>query len=382
MCVIFLATDKRPTPSMVDRAYDTNGSGAGIAWRHQDEGKPLVVRWVKGLKREEIQKLVAEAPLPFVCHFRIPTCGGAIPELTHPFPIAKNTSLSLEGSTKGFVLFHNGHWGRWKDESLKAALEHKLTIPAGKWSDSRAMAWTAAHFGVNILEFIDEKCIAFGPQDVEIYGSGWSKEEDVWVSNKHWVGGNYYTHGTTYRSKICKWGSCKAEKHLQTDYCFEHQDKDPSYKPAVLVKDEPSKGKLRGASQEMPFRGGSDPLRRGAALTQEVQTGAATLAETSETSSGTPEGEEVEGSSSSESFPRSFPRGDASSASLRFARSFNPKRFHTATLAIPERGRLPEEPPVLTGEEVRELRFKAEEASDRIERAAKHRSGITILGPM
>ena len=183
MCVIAVCEEERVSPIQVEQMYNANNAGAGVAWR--ESGKVL---WKKGLNLEEIQEIIADLPLPFVAHFRIPSCGGSSKMLTHPFPISKDAELVLEGSTTGRVLFHNGHWRDWKEMALKAGLAGKGKIPAGIWSDSRVMAWMANGMGLGVLTFIDEKVIAFGPYDLEAYGSGWSTIEGgkIWVSNTSW----------------------------------------------------------------------------------------------------------------------------------------------------------------------------------------------------
>src|SRR6185503_15959688 len=126
-----------------------------------------------------------------------PTVGGKVKELCHPFPVTRDVSLALQGKTDGFVVFHNGHWGQWKEKSLDAAVKHKVKVPNGKWSDSRAMAWSAHLYGVPVLEFIDEKAIAFGPEEIEVFGSGWTLVDDVWVSNRHWESSRAGYHTST-----------------------------------------------------------------------------------------------------------------------------------------------------------------------------------------
>ena len=71
---------------------------------------------------------------------------------------------------------------------LDASIRGNGKLPIGKWSDSRAMAWMAAHYGIGMLEFIDEKAVVFGPTELELFGTGtWGKaSEGIWVSNKAW----------------------------------------------------------------------------------------------------------------------------------------------------------------------------------------------------
>lgn len=188
MCVIAVAAKERCSPEMVAKMFQANQHGAGIAWRDKDEKGVGTVAWKKGLDLEEVTELCAQVPLPYVAHFRIPSCGGPSLFLTHPFPIQKDVPLELEGSTKGNVLFHNGHWTAWKTTMLDASIRGNGKLPLGKWSDSRAMAWMAAHYGIGMLEFIDEKAVVFGPIELELFGSGtWGKaSEGIWVSNKGW----------------------------------------------------------------------------------------------------------------------------------------------------------------------------------------------------
>lgn len=186
MCVIAFVEDdqKRPSTEEVEAMFQRNPAGAGIAWRHEG-----LVRWRKGLELEEIDDLVQSVPAPFVAHFRIPTCGNAPELLTHPFPISPTAELALEGSTDGFVLFHNGHWGSWEDKIMQLAAAARLKLDDNAWSDSRAMAWVAGNFGLGCLELIKEKIIAFGPEEVHIYSpKNWSLyNKSFWVSNDHWV---------------------------------------------------------------------------------------------------------------------------------------------------------------------------------------------------
>lgn len=188
MCVIFIVQEKRPPADMVEGAFHANGDGAGCAWR--EGGK---VRFKKGLQLDEIQDLCATVPMPYVAHFRIRSVGDASEELTHPFMINNSSPLILEGSTSSHMLFHNGHWGKWKEMLVNIAATTGSKLPTGKWSDSRAMAWIASVLGLGYLELIDEKVVALGPlkNDLEIFGTGWiwREKEQMWVSNTSFEGG-------------------------------------------------------------------------------------------------------------------------------------------------------------------------------------------------
>lgn len=187
MCVIALVEGDKPslTAEAVEAMYQSNNDGAGFAWR---EGKRVF--WKKGLDMEQAIKLAEELPKPYVAHFRVASCGGVLPELTHPFSVLPSVPLKLEGDGEHSVLFHNGHWGDWKIETFRK-VTRETPIPSGPWSDTRAIAWLVANYGdtKTLLEMIGEKTILFGPKGYSIQGKGWQMFENKWlVSNEFWTG--------------------------------------------------------------------------------------------------------------------------------------------------------------------------------------------------
>lgn len=243
MCVILWVNKDRPTPEMVERAYEHNDDGGGVAWRTTNDRGEAVVEWKKGLGVEEMKGFAETLPIPFIMHFRIASIGGIRSSLTHPFPIGRNASLALQGQTKGHVLFHNGTWKEWNEKCLKAT-EQKwedgpVQIPIGRWSDTRALAWLCAIHGIGYMEFYPEqKGIIFGPNDMHIFdGNGWSKINEVWCSNDFFLKKAQYQqqHGHGFiapgrgvggNSRFCKFGSGTSScinQTLDTDgYCYMH----------------------------------------------------------------------------------------------------------------------------------------------------------------
>ena len=223
MCVILIANKDRPSSAMIQSAWRQNDAGGGVAWR--EDG---FVRWEKGIMNlEDMEKLINQLPLPFVAHFRIPSYGGKREELCHPFPIEKKVSLNLSGKTKGNVLFHNGHWTRWKESMLETVLKSGVPVPVGKWSDTRAMAFHASIYGLGILELIDEKAVAFGPEGCEVFpGTGWKIIDKIWCSNDFFRSGTYTTHNHVgYHNvyKMCSEPKCTKTKLENSAFCFEHK---------------------------------------------------------------------------------------------------------------------------------------------------------------
>lgn len=191
MCVIFVADQERPTPEMLELGKKANPHATGIAWREINPATGKVeVYWKKGndIPLEETKKLAAELPLPYVIHFRNPSSGtGQKDGCAHPFPIDPKVPLWLSGHIRGYVLFHNGMWGRWRELILEAAMRSRLKLPIEAWSDSRGLAWMACHFGHGFLELVDEKTVAFGPKEIEVFGNkDWKRINGVLCSNDHW----------------------------------------------------------------------------------------------------------------------------------------------------------------------------------------------------
>lgn len=325
MCVIFACEKTRPTKEMIDKGFTANPSGGGAAWR--EDGK---VKWAKGLSLEEIQALCDKIPLPYVAHFRIPTCGGSRAELCHPFPIQRDVPLTLKGVTTGAVLFHNGHWSQWKDRVLNTLERRNKEMPGGRWSDTRAMAFYAAYFGVSALEMMDEKCVAFGPKLYEIYGSGWTKVNDIWCSNTHWD--STATHGwqgSTFR--MCKDHRCTKNRLPPSEYCYEHKHLDTRAELDARSS-QTTMSKSGGTSAAERFREGTGTVRQGGDWAKEVEQVAAAVAGGGEGDAATPrplgdalkEGEKVDR------------EGSTLSASRRdedtppWFRAFNPKRYRSS----------------------------------------------------
>lgn len=246
MCVIAVADKRRLTETEARKMAQINGDGMGFAYRDRSSSKldkPDIVRWEKGITLERLITLASQVPLPYVAHFRIGTCGGKIPEMTHPFPIEKEMRSDLQGFIKGSVLFHNGHWGAYNEKGLEATIKNKIKPPSGKWSDSRVMAWLAHLYSTNVLEFLNEKIIVFGPSKIEIFHpDGFFRVNDLLVSNRHWerayVRGaeddddlaDLYQQGyygprrqINGSDRVCLHGKCKELVVNNTAYCAEHQ---------------------------------------------------------------------------------------------------------------------------------------------------------------
>jgi len=270
---------------MITKAWNHNSHGGGMAWREPaEDGEGVEVVWKKSLNLEQMLQMAADLPLPYVMHFRIASVGGKNPYLTHPFPIEESGRNPLEGRTKGQVLFHNGHWTDWKRMYLDGALRYAKKMPSGALSDTRAMAWLASFMGNGLVDFIEEKGVAFGPDNVETFwGAGWSIVEDIWVSNESFLksGGHNWTRtggvdtgaynrpAGGYNSgnfTICQERSCHIRHNLDADgYCHLHSGKttktpmgnvgnanQPTHSTPSSAAQTPTKAESVGGTQPQP----------------------------------------------------------------------------------------------------------------------------------
>lgn len=241
MCVIMYVDAKRPSTTMVQKAWARNADWGGIAWREPAiDGVGTEVVWRKGIKTaEEMDSLIASLPLPLVAHFRRASCGGLHKSLNHPFPIDKNTSLACEGRTKGAVLFHNGDWKDWDSQALRAAIGSNTQIPNGRWSDSRALAWLCSIYGTGFMEFVPEqKGVAFGPKDIEFFMGrknvlhpGWKEVDNIWCSNDIFVD---TPAAVTYT--MCRFPTCTRKDLDINFYCPFH----PGGKSVIAAEQTPT----------------------------------------------------------------------------------------------------------------------------------------------
>jgi hypothetical protein len=187
MCVICLVddSDKRPTEAEIRAMWDTNSDGGGFAWR-DTENKEVIFK--KALTEAEMISLMLTKPTPFVAHFRLQSIGAKSSQLTHPFVISPEVLPIIEGGGKFDLLFHNGTWTEWRDTLYRMFARARIKVPPGEWSDTRAMAILAHHFGENILELIDHRVAVFGPEgEPRLYGSPWPERNGYVVSNELWI---------------------------------------------------------------------------------------------------------------------------------------------------------------------------------------------------
>lgn len=210
-----------PTPELIRKAWARNNDGAGMAWR-VDEGKNAKVRWLKGMSLQDVLDRIETTPRPYILHFRAASCGPAIPELTHPFPVQKDVPLSLEGETEGVVFFHNGTWNAYDDRAIEETIHNNRQTPDGPWSDSRVIAWLSAFHGKSFAQFFDktQRGVLFGPHSTEfLTGQGWSFIDGVDCSNDHFTS-TTKTYGKTWSRTLCRSKLCTNTIVGNDEYCY------------------------------------------------------------------------------------------------------------------------------------------------------------------
>ena len=195
MCVVALVESVRPSDEQIHQMWEQNSKGGGgVAWRDVMDGVG-VVRWKKGLNKDEMIAFNNTLPFPYVLHFRQPSHDTSDSLLaTHPFQIDEDATSEFEGVVAGWVLFHNGYWNEWRKKLEAIAMTGFKRLPSGAWSDTRGLAWAAHHLGFGFLEMANEKVLCLGPEelDIEMFGGPWlsvkgpNSEKTFVVSNRTW----------------------------------------------------------------------------------------------------------------------------------------------------------------------------------------------------
>ena len=170
MCLAILLNGEFPPDDVLEAGAEQNPDGIGIAFPDGDK-----VQWFKGITLEQLKGFRNQATKGLI-HFRLASVGPAIPQLCHPFPVSKTTSLKLEGRSD-MALAHNGHWSTWRARLLDGT--RHAVLPRGVFSDTRAMAFLAGIHGIRYLELLDEKVLVATPTCTWQFGTGWVRPKDV-----------------------------------------------------------------------------------------------------------------------------------------------------------------------------------------------------------
>ncbi len=215
MCVIAIAEKKKLSEEIIRKCDKANDDGIGVSWIENNK-----THFKKGITLQHAISLAESLPLPYVYHFRLATVGGNSNLLCHPFIVSEDSPLLEEGSTEGFVFFHNGHWHGW-EEALKKC-DIKLN---GIVSDSRAIAALVDNVGYKILNFINGKFVLFSPQGIYNFGDGWQEEDGIKYSNFNWKfkGQHCYSHHYSAENEeyYANWQSRQPQNKKETDLSAE-----------------------------------------------------------------------------------------------------------------------------------------------------------------
>lgn len=227
MCVMMLCESGRPDEETIEEAVHMHDDGIGVAWF---EGKK--VKWEKGIGVDDADSLIKRLAYPYVIHARAASIGSACPELCHPFPLTDQAETTLSGEATG-VLFQNGTWNGWLGD-LKAGIfgtKGGGIWEPGPWSDTRALAWLAHHYGEGILSLLCTEnkmrlvtMVAGRKPNPIIYYGDWHRKEGYLQSSE--LGYYMGVSSTTCRDHgNCRWDT--VDKRWMTD--AEHWDRRRKY---------------------------------------------------------------------------------------------------------------------------------------------------------
>ena len=220
MCVILLVETVRPDETQISRMWESNSrGGGGASWREGPEDD-RVVKWRKGLTKEEMVSLNQTLPQPYILHFRQPSADTSDSLLAcHPFQVDAEATTGFSGTTSGHVLFHNGFWTGWRSKLESFALAAYGTpgfagLPEGPWSDSRGLAMMAYFLKWGFLEMANEKVLCMGPgeADLRMFGGTWFKERPPGEKDAFFIVSNL-----TWRTVTAGFTSHDRRHHAQSD---------------------------------------------------------------------------------------------------------------------------------------------------------------------
>lgn len=183
MCVIVYKKKGLEVPGLniLEKCWDVNAHGAGIAWR---DGQEVAV--VKGIMQwEQFRQVIQEIKSRLknydaVFHFRLTSRGRTSPEMTHPFVIGEQPER-LVFRTKGTVLFHNGTLRGFGNG------EKSDTCECAEWLGRLKKKGLSTTDVVEILNKLDstDRFVVMSPKKVYLIGK-WEDKDGYKFSNMSW----------------------------------------------------------------------------------------------------------------------------------------------------------------------------------------------------
>jgi hypothetical protein len=256
MCVIIACPKNLPSLEILKTCEENNKDGGGIAYP-----KDGMIYYEKGLDAKEIHRhlLKLKNVRPAVIHFRISTVGGKSTGLCHPFPIDVQAGTGKRGIAEA-VLFHNGHWTKWKETLTSAFLGKGAKVPKGDWSDSRAMAWLLGNYGIEMMDFLeifrDRIAILGKNKKIKLYGE-FEEKDGIYYSNTYWDRGKssfpIYSGGSynNWPSRNCHWDSEKGNWVPNKEDKASKKDEGQSSQVPILLTDGDDKEYEKAVEKEL-----------------------------------------------------------------------------------------------------------------------------------
>ena len=209
MCVILVCPDGiRPDRPTLEACHEANPHGAGVAWRYDGE-----VRWMKGLRVDELDALLPRLPGEIVVHFRWASVGEVTPALCHPFPVTRAATTRLSGHARA-VLFHNGTWTAWRD-TLRLMPRRRFDGPL---SDSRVAASLFDLCGVESLERLPGRWVFF-ERDFTLFFGDWRKWGGMTASNLGFLHALERRKEAALRERAFSGGRTRHSSHTPSGPC-------------------------------------------------------------------------------------------------------------------------------------------------------------------
>lgn len=239
MCIIAIKPKNVaiPTTEILERIFDKNPDGAGVAYT-TSKG----IKIIKGLMtKSEFLKVCEKIPTTAtaILHARISTSGGISKELCHPYELTndfkqlRKTNLTI---ANGFAVAHNGVFGEFgamfeANDTMQFIATYLTTLKQLKEDSNGSILDDDIKPIINKLVSGSRLAILDVAGNWEKYGNNWEEYNGVYYSNS----GYKKTEYPTYSNRYYDW-----EKYCDDYYGVYYQ---PKPKAETISKSEQAKEK-------------------------------------------------------------------------------------------------------------------------------------------
>lgn len=193
MCIIAVKPQNVAIPSqeILERIFDKNPDGAGIAYTTNGGIKIIKGIMSKGEFLKVCQKIPTKASA--IIHTRISTSGGICKELTHPYKLTNDfkelRKTNIEIKKNDFAVAHNGifsEFGTMQNANDTMQFIATYLTPLKELKEKNGGKITDNDITPIINRLVNGSRLVIMATDGEFktYGNGWSEQNGIYYSNE------------------------------------------------------------------------------------------------------------------------------------------------------------------------------------------------------